>query len=577
MSRALGWGVDLCAGSPKASMHLECGPGVMWTTRNFGEAVPGVQTPLGLTFWVDTSEVTLVRTTADIGAVARRRAVPSTRVEERFMAQFYGRMAGNINRFRDLADRMPGSSGDAFEEQIFGKVRSGGTNHPRRARYPITAVKMPWAAWRTARAQRRDRVSAQAWWAAAVADPPTDLASARALFDGACLRFQKVVGQHGLVTMLAQGCYEQVAILARAAGMPGAEAELITGYGGLEETLLLSELWKVARGGGSLDGFVARHGYHGPYSGDLSLPSWREDSREVSALLSAYRSLPPEEQPELRQQRQTESRLIMERRLLGALPAWRRPLARAVLTAASRFVPLREIGKTAYIMALDVARLAARIAGEEMASAGLVDDVSDVFYLTRAELAAALPDDIRTVIAERRAFHEHCRTLRLPDYWDGAPEPLPLRDAEADRSAQLAEPESATRGTGMRNSPTREAQLAGVVLQGIGVSPGVVTGVVRVVDGRDEPDAESLQPGEILVCETTNPSWVTLFLVSGAMVIDIGGVISHGAIAARELGIPCVINTRDGTRRLRTGDVVRVDGSSGSVEVLQRAEREVSA
>jgi pyruvate,water dikinase len=55
------------------------------------------------------------------------------------------------------------------------------------------------------------------------------------------------------------------------------------------------------------------------------------------------------------------------------------------------------------------------------------------------------------------------------------------------------------------------------------------------------------------------------------MVIDIGGVISHGAIAARELGIPCVINTRDGTRRLRTGDVVRVDGSSGSVEVLQRA------
>jgi pyruvate,water dikinase len=521
----------------------------MWTTRNFGEAVPGVQTPLGLTFWVDTSEVTLVRTTADIGAVARSRARPSTRVEERFMAQFYGRMAGNINRFRDLADRMPGSSGDAFEEQIFGMVRSGGTNHPRRARYPITAVKMPWAAWRTARAQRRDRVEMQTWWAASVAAPPTDLASARALFDDACLRFQKVVGQHGLVTMLAQGCYEQVAILARAAGIPGAEAELITGYGGLEETLLLSELWKVAREGGSLDGFVARHGYHGPYSGDLSLPSWREDSREVSALLAAYRELPATEQPELRQQRQTESRLTMERRLLDALPFWRRPLARAVLTAAARFVPLREIGKTAYIMALDVARLAARIAGAEMAATGLVADGGDVFYLTRAELAAALPDDIRAVIAERRAFHEHCRTLRLPDYWDGSPEPLPIADAGPDE---------------------------GVMLQGIGVAPGVVTGTVRVVDGHDEPEAESLQPGEILVCETTNPSWVTLFLVADAMVIDIGGVISHGAIAARELGIPCVINTRDGTRRLRTGDVVRVDGSSGSVEVLQRAEACVS-
>lgn len=567
--KRLGWGVDLCTGSPKASMHLECGPGVMWTTRNFGEAVPGVQTPLGLTFWVDTSEVTLVRTTADIGAVSRRRAVPSKRVEERFMAQFYGRMAGNINRFRDLADRMPGSSGDAFEEQIFGKVRSGGTNHPRRARYPITAVKMPWAAWRTARAQRRDRVATEAWWSAAVASPPADLAAARALFDDACLRFQRVVGRHGLITMLAQGCYEQVAILASAAGMPGAEAELITGYGGLEETLLLTELWKVAREGGSLDGFVNRHGYHGPYSGDLSLPSWREDSREVSALLHAYRSLPPSERPELRQQRQTESRLVMEQRLLSALPSWRRPLARAVLTAASRFVPLREIGKTAYIMALDVARLAARIAGREMAAAGVVADETDVFYLTRSELAAALPDDIRAVIAERRAFHEHCRTLRLPDYWDGAPEPLPVEELETDRSAQLAEPDSATRRTGMRDSPAGGAQLAGVVLRGIGVAPGVVTGAVRVVGHHDD---EPLEPGEILVCETTNPSWVTLFLVAGAMVIDIGGVISHGAIAARELGIPCVINTRDGTRRLRTGDVVRVDGSSGSVEVLRRAE-----
>jgi pyruvate,water dikinase len=204
-------------------------------------------------------------------------------------------------------------------------------------------------------------------------------------------------------------------------------------------------------------------------------------------------------------------------------------------------------------MALDVARLAARVAGRELAAAGLVEDASDVFYLTRAELAGTLPDDIRTVIAERRAFHEHCRTLRLPDYWDGAPEPLPVHDARpGDRE--------------------RDGDAPGDPLRGIGVAPGVVTGTVRVVDGRDEPEADSLRPGEILVCETTNPSWVTLFLVAGAMVIDIGGVISHGAIAARELGIPCVINTRDGTRRLRTGDVVRVDGSSGSVEVLQRAE-----
>ena len=81
-----------------------------------------------------------------------------------------------------------------------------------------------------------------------------------------------------------------------------------------------------------------------------------------------------------------------------------------------------------------------------------------------------------------------------------------------------------------------------------------------------------LEPGEILVCETTDPSWASLFLVASALVIDIGGALSHGAIVARELGVPCVINTRVGTRCLRTGDLLRVDGERGSVTVLAAAD-----
>jgi pyruvate,water dikinase len=73
------------------------------------------------------------------------------------------------------------------------------------------------------------------------------------------------------------------------------------------------------------------------------------------------------------------------------------------------------------------------------------------------------------------------------------------------------------------------------------------------------------------VCETTDPSWASLFLVASALVIDIGGALSHGAIVARELGVPCVINTRVGTRRLRTGDLLRVDGHCGMVTVLAAA------
>jgi pyruvate,water dikinase len=83
-----------------------------------------------------------------------------------------------------------------------------------------------------------------------------------------------------------------------------------------------------------------------------------------------------------------------------------------------------------------------------------------------------------------------------------------------------------------------------------------------------DPSAEDLEPGEILVCRATDPGWVSLFHLAGGVAVDMGGTMSHAAIVARELGIPCVTCTVDGTRRLRTGDLVRLDGDNGRIEVL---------
>jgi pyruvate,water dikinase len=115
----------------------------------------------------------------------------------------------------------------------------------------------------------------------------------------------------------------------------------------------------------------------------------------------------------------------------------------------------------------------------------------------------------------------------------------------------------------------RTSGVEGEELAGLGVSPGVFEGRVRVVDDPADP---SLQPGEVLVCETTDPSWASLMFVAGALVIDIGGAVSHGAIVARELGVPCVIGTRRACGWLRTGDVVRVDGTAGTVRRVKDAE-----
>jgi pyruvate,water dikinase len=81
-----------------------------------------------------------------------------------------------------------------------------------------------------------------------------------------------------------------------------------------------------------------------------------------------------------------------------------------------------------------------------------------------------------------------------------------------------------------------------------------------------------MEPDEIIVCPTTDPSWASILFLSSALVVDICGPLSHAAVVAREVGIPCVIGTGNGTAVLRTGDVVRVDGNTGRVEIVSRAE-----
>ena len=103
------------------------------------------------------------------------------------------------------------------------------------------------------------------------------------------------------------------------------------------------------------------------------------------------------------------------------------------------------------------------------------------------------------------------------------------------------------------------------MLTGSPVSPGVVEGVVHVVF---DPRTAQLAPGEILVCPGTDPAWTPLFLSAGGLVMEVGGLMTHGSVVAREYGIPAVVGVHQATQRLKTGQRVRVDGSAGRVIVL---------
>jgi pyruvate,water dikinase len=182
--------------------------------------------------------------------------------------------------------------------------------------------------------------------------------------------------------------------------------------------------------------------------------------------------------------------------------------------------------------------------GAELVEAGKLSRAEDIFFLQLNELkalAAGYLIDWPALVAERRALyareqrrHQIPRVL-LSDgraFYDGIKEP---------------------------------SEVGAGVLVGSPVSPGVVEGVVHVVF---DPHHAQLTPGEILVCPGTDPSWTPLFLAAGGLVMEVGGLMTHGSVVAREYGIPAVVGVHEATSRLQTGQRVRVDGSRGQITRL---------
>ncbi len=97
------------------------------------------------------------------------------------------------------------------------------------------------------------------------------------------------------------------------------------------------------------------------------------------------------------------------------------------------------------------------------------------------------------------------------------------------------------------------------------VSPGIVEGVIHIIH---DPKTETLKPGEILVAPFTDPGWTPLFINAGGLIMEVGGIMNHGSVVAREYGIPAVVGVRDATTTLQTGQTVRIDGNRGVIEVL---------
>jgi len=212
------------------------------------------------------------------------------------------------------------------------------------------------------------------------------------------------------------------------------------------------------------------------------------------------------------------------------------------------FAGLRELPKYQLIVGLAEVRRQLLLVGGALAQAGTIEHQDDVFFLDFAEARQALAPKA----ADKGADGQNLRALVAARRQDYAGE-LRRRHIPRVLLSDGTEPEAVRTAVGI---------AADGALAGSPASAGTVTAAARVIL---DPVGARLEPGEILVAPSTDPGWTPLFLTAGGLVMEMGGANSHGAVVAREYGIPAVVGVPDATRLISTGQKIRVDGGAGTV------------
>ncbi|WP_017601320.1 PEP-utilizing enzyme, partial [Nocardiopsis lucentensis] len=296
-----------------------------------------------------------------------------------------------------------------------------------------------------------------------------------------------------------------------------------------------------------LTDFLEVYGHRAAAEVDIGMPRWAEDPAPLFATIANYLRV---ENPEQAPDRRFERAAVRARRTISELSLRgraRRPVRGRIASVAMRrsreLTGSRELAKFSWLIPFAQMRRQLLLIGADLVREGLLERNDDVMFLTMDEVRTAVHDgvDHRDLAAERRADYD--REVRRPSV------PALLLSDGTDVETILPRPE-----------------VEAGTLSGTPAAAGRATGRARVV--RD-PSGAHVEPGEILVAPTTDPGWTPLFMTAAGLVTETGSPLAHGPTVAREHGIPAVICVRDATREIRTGQVITVDGTSGTVTVEQ--------
>jgi len=500
----------------------------LWTRRFVGERWTQPATPLGWSLMRELLEWFIA-----YPETSRRflGGAPATR-SVRFAPYF------NVSLFRHLAFKAPGfapprfmlellppeeergwlrSRAQAPDLRVYGSILSETLRERRWQRFrwnPLTN----WRAWE----ELVPRLDA----ALAELAPPIDRRAEALARAEVCLGLaREYVRVHICSLLFANIWYQAAEALLQARGQAELVPDLLRAPADTATARVNRELWRLGQGTRSLDDFLARYGHRADGSWELFSDRWCEAPAHVLAMAEALRLHPD---PAL------ESAAAHERARL-ALDQLDPPV-RAVVELSRTYLALREDQRFAFD----------RIAWAwKQAWTWLEQDTGLALrFLEAGEAHSVLGGTLSRQAAQALID-------RRQQAWQ----------EESLRRAQGDEPPAFLIG----DAEEGVAPDAGNVLQGMGISPGVVTGPVRIL--RSLADAHRLRPGDVLVTRATDPAWTPLFLNASGLVMEIGGMLSHGAVVAREYRLPAVVNVRDATTRLQEGQTVTLDGSRGRVWV----------
>ncbi len=302
------------------------------------------------------------------------------------------------------------------------------------------------------------------------------------------------------------------------------------------------------------DAFMAEHGHHCRGELELFNARWSETPDYILGLVRGYLRSMGQSDPLENQQRLAEER---ERLTVQCRARLKNPIKRWIfshsLRRAQELTVYREKLKSQGVRQFAILRRVLLTLGQRLKERGILSCPDDIFFLEVSEIEPVATGgasfDWRERIALRRREYEKNLKLTPPPFVVGKFDP---------------------------NAPACPVANAGAkLLEGIPVSPGIVTGPARVILHADEH--EHVLAGEILIAPFTDPAWSPYFVTAAGLVVEQGGILSHGSIVAREYGLPAVTNVLSATRVIRTGDLVQVDGNRGRVSVLKRQAEDPAA